>query len=271
MRKYVKKRPWRSRKKQTASKNQREKLLLVKKLYDRYGSLQGVANKLKLTRERIRQLLLKGDYYRLYKYEPTFKKQFKEIKQKVSRDVLKGVLKNETNKFKICEILSIDMRNLYKLIQFYDIDFEDYRQDLRQKKFLMRYSDIVTKLGHHPTTTEMNNRNDWRYTWMAIDRIWGSIENFRKEFGIEKPPHHLHPNTIEGFKRRLVKRMRGKQIKVSKIEEYMREYRKPVKSSDIAYALNLKQQSVYLYLVELRKKGVVAKTGIGMTTKYKLN
>lgn len=267
-RKYTKRKTWKSRKKYTPTKAQTNKLLLVKKLYDNYGSHQKVAEDLSVTRERVRQLLVKGDYYKLYKYEPKHEYNFRKIRETISKEVLTGVLKNETNRFKVCEILSISMGNLYKLIQFYNIDFEDYRQDFRQRKFLAKYSDIVNKLGHHPSTTELNSRPDWRNTWFGIDRIWGSIEDFRKEFGIERPPFNMHPNTLAAFKEGVLVRQKIKQNKINSVLEFMKSSDEPLNINKITKGVSLNKQMIRLYLIELRKKGLVRKIGSGIYTRY---
>lgn len=278
IRKYYKRRYWfRPRKilPTTPQENNKSdfkiKLLLIKKLYDNYGSLQKVADDLNVTRERIRQLLVKGDYYKLYKYETTHIQDFKKIKEKISKEILIGILKNETSKFKICKILSLNMRNLYKLIKFYNIDLEDYRQDIRQRKFLMEYSDIVNKLGHHPSTTEMNSIPDWRNTWMGIDRIWGSIEDFRKEFGIEKPPFHFHPNTTLAFQKRRAEMKQNRENNMNNLIKFMQVHKKPVGIKDILFKMGVGRITAYSYLRELRNRGMVNKTGLRLSdTKYRL-
>lgn len=269
-RKYTKRKHWKSRRRLTPTKNQRNKLLLIKQLYDNYGSLQKVADDLNITRERVRQLLLKGDYYKLYDYTPTRQRKFSRIKDKISLEVLIGILKNETNRFKICDILSISMKDLYKLISLYGIDFEDYRQDFRQRKFLMRYSNIVDKLGHHPSTTEMNNRPDWRSTWMGIDRIWGSIEGFRRQFGIERPPYNIHPNTLVAWRKSVLARQKAKQEKLNKVLGFIKSSNRPMDIKTITEAVKLRKQMVYMYLVELRDKGAIETTGSGIYMRYQI-
>jgi hypothetical protein len=79
-------------------------------------------------------------------------------------------------------------------VKHYNINYKAYyleysKENLEKKKskYLAKYSQIVDTLGYHPSTTEMNTNKEWRTVWIMIRHYWGSMANFRREQGIEKP------------------------------------------------------------------------------------
>src|SRR3989344_5102329 len=201
------------------SVEQVQRLLVVKKLYDQHGTLEEVATQLNLTRERVRQLLRKGQEYQLFKYELTREKDINDLINKVSKDEFINAIKSNPKKYAVCSKLNIDIRTYYKLSKYYQIGISDYAADVRQKKYLLLYSNIVETLGHHPSTTEMNRNPNWRYTWIAIIKIWGGIEKFRREYGIDRPKYNIHPNTVLAFRKAKEKARQRKQEKISQVKD----------------------------------------------------
>lgn len=199
-----KKRKYNRQKIYIPSSEQVQRMLHIKKLYDEFGTLQKVADHLKVTRERVRQQLNKGQEYRLFQYKLTSERILNALIKHISRDELVKEIQNGVNRFDVCSKFNIDMNGYLKLLKFYQIDIQDYMIEARHKKYLIRYSNIVSELGHHPSTTEMQHtKKSWRYTGLAIAKIWGNIDRFRKEYGIEKPPHYFHPNTKLAWQKRI--------------------------------------------------------------------
>ena len=102
---------------------------------------------------------------------------------------------------------------------------------------------------------------------MRIRRQWGNIENFRNEFGINKPKFRLHPNTTMVLgkrheKRRLIKK-RKKEVLLRFIEE-----KGPVKSGLISKELGVKPASLWIYLNELIRENLILRVGIGAHSEY---
>jgi hypothetical protein len=232
----------------------KEKMLEVKMLYDKLGTLQKVASHMGITRERVRQHLEKGESYGLFKYQTTRERNLSEALKKISRQDFITCIKNGENKFSICEKFNIDMNVYFKLVKYYEIDTQDYMLEYRYKKYLIRYSDIVEELGHHPSVTEMQKkgRNDWRYTQKAIARLWGSMDKFRQEYGIEKPAYALHLNTINAFRESIKRRQAIKQEKIEKLKDFIKS-RKIVNFKMIMDEFGYSPVSISSYLAVLRK------------------
>jgi hypothetical protein len=146
------------------------------------------------------------------------------------------------------------MNIYFQLINYYQIDTKDYMLEYRYKKYLIRYSNIVDELGHHPSTTEMQkgSRKDWRYTQLAIARLWGSMEKFRQEYGIERLPYALHTNTIIAWRKSMEKRQAIKQEKIEKIKNFIKS-RKIVNFKMIIDEFGYSPVSISSYLAVLRK------------------
>jgi DNA invertase Pin-like site-specific DNA recombinase len=234
------------------SQEYRDKVLEIKTLYEKFGTLQQVADHLGITRERVRQLLKKGESYGLFKYETTRKRNLVEALKKVSKEEFIACIKNGVNRFDICLKFGIDMNIYFKLIDYYQIDTKDYKLEYRYKEYLIRYSNIVDKLGHHPSTTEMQKtgRKDWRYTQLAIARLWGSMDKFRQEYGIEKPPFTFHPNTRKAFREGIERRQAIKREKIENVRNFI-ERRKSVSLKMIINEFGYSPMSISSYLKEL--------------------
>jgi Mn-dependent DtxR family transcriptional regulator len=226
----------------------------VKNLYEHYGTLQQVADALGITRERVRQLLEKGESYGLFKYETTRERNLTEALKKVSKEEFISCIKNGMNRFDICLKFNVDMNIYFKIVNYYQIDTQDYLLENRYKKYLIRYSNIVDELGHHPSTTEMQKggRKDWRYTQKVIARLWGSMDKFRQEYGIEKPPFSFHENTIAAFQKSIKRRQALKQEKIEKIKNFIK-IKKIVSFKMIINEFGYSPVSTSSYLAVLRK------------------
>jgi len=244
-----------------------EKLIKVKSLYDQLHTLQKVADELGVTRERIRQLLNKGEKQGLYEYELHRDKRFNELISNYGRDTIIEEIKHEISPPKICSTLNIHIDDFRKLLKHYDIDTKDYRDLARRSKCLKEYSKIVDELGTHPTTTEMNLRPSWRAIWARIDRYWGSIESFRKEYGIERPKHRIHANTLASFQNNIIKNKENKRIKMNNLINQIC-VRGPIGISEICAAIGISTQSAANYIKELLFNKTIAKQGAGRNTKY---
>ena len=76
---------------------------------------------------------------------------------------------------------------LKNLLSFYSIDKKYIIKVKETEKEFNQYQDIVNFLGHHPTTTELSKKREWRNLWHRIYYHWGSFNKFRKEYNILIP------------------------------------------------------------------------------------
>ena len=220
----------------------------------------------------VRQLLKKGEQIGLYTYLNTWKrkeKKLRELTKKYNKNILLNVIKDICGCNKICKELDLKKHELKYLLNYYDIDYSEYCKLMTMKKYIREYSQIVETIGHHPSTTEMNKRKDWRSVWAGIDRYWGDMETFRRDYGIEKPKHKLNPRTKIAFKSYLEKKVLvGKKNKENILNFIKKNDLVSLKAiyENMEFALSTTSK----YVLELIREGKVVKVGSGNKIKYRL-
>lgn len=234
----------------------------VKEVYDRLGTLEKAGKELGLTRERIRQILSKGEKLGLFEYRRPGV-NLKSLKQELTREVLIKDIESLCSEIKICVKYSINKKKLKSLLRHFGIDFKEYQRATRAGKYMKWYSKIVDDLGYHPATTELNSRPEWRKVWVGIDRHWGNIDNFRKEFGIQKPKHRLPP----GFTALIEKRKAAGEANRNNIIELLKT-KGMLSLKEISAELGLSNGNVYNYLSKFRENGIIEQVGKGNKVKY---
>ena len=160
-----------------------ERLLFVYYLYQRKGSLKAVGEEIGISRERVRQLLRKGMEVGLFKYKPSDRAP---AKISVSKEKILDDYERLLTLKAVAHENDIPPHRLHQLLKFHQItgrDFEKRRSAARKRFCLERYDAAVDSLGHHPTTTELQQFSATRYLYMQIRKLWGSIDAFRKECG----------------------------------------------------------------------------------------
>jgi len=154
-------------------------------LYKKYGTLEKVGREVGLTRERIRQILVRGNKYGLFEY-PIKKNLISYhflIKYFANKEELLNELSDCSKKDEMLKTLNTDIINFDKLLGYFNLDIKGVQIYSKKKKLKMQYDEYVEKNGHHPTTTEMREDKATRNIWAKITRYWGSMESFRQEFG----------------------------------------------------------------------------------------
>src|SRR3989344_387885 len=167
-------------------------------LYKSEGTLQAVAIKKKLTRERIRQILVKGTNLGLFKYsghEYPFVAKEKILSDYQVKPSLGAVAKGS----------GVSTTYLKQLLTAYRISEKQLLEikDKSKKEYcIQQYRLIESELGHHPTTTEMQKRSLWRSLHARIGRLWGSIDKFRHQLSIPNPIRRLPELSRQAFEKR---------------------------------------------------------------------
>lgn len=251
---------------ETKDNKTKNKIQDVRKLYLELGTLRKVANKMGITRERVRQLLKRGEEYNLFEHESYGQIKLKELVSKCSRDNLMRAIKTSVWSEKICSQLGMEKADFEKLLKYYKIDYTEYRRAASMGRYITRYSQIVDTLGHHPSTTEMSRKSEWRSTWAGISRLWGNLDSFRKEYGIEKPkrtwPHK--------FQERLHKLKKLREERTQNILNLIKT-NGMLSRAELALALNMNTANLYNgYLYPMSKSGVVKLVGNRSNAKYVL-
>ncbi|HZR47330.1 MAG TPA: hypothetical protein VFA47_11535 [Candidatus Manganitrophaceae bacterium] len=159
------------------------RLLEIYHLYQERRTLRGVADEVGLSRERVRQLLVKGSEFGLFEYHPA--SEVPLPREKILADyrrffTLKGVAQ-------INRISMLHLKRLLKLHRITDSELKEIWIAAKKRACSEHYDAIVRETGHHPTTTELQRKFSKHYLTTQIRRLWGSIEAFRSERDIPPP------------------------------------------------------------------------------------
>lgn len=166
-----------------------ERLLEVYRLYQQKGTLQAVGEELGLSREGVWQLLKKGMEAGLFEYKPSNRLtwEIRIPREKILEDyerllTLKAVAQaNNLSCARLCRLL--------KFHRITDCDLKQKRIAGKKGLCIAGYDTVVRSLGHHPTTTELQQVRSTRSIGVQIRKFWGSIDVFWKERGIKPPPN----------------------------------------------------------------------------------
>ncbi|KKQ67068.1 MAG: hypothetical protein US89_C0021G0003 [Candidatus Peregrinibacteria bacterium GW2011_GWF2_38_29] len=220
----------------------------VKAAYERLGTLEKAGKELGLTKQRVSQILLKGKRIGLFSYERKGR-NLKTLKRELTREVLINDIESLFSEIKICAKYSINKKKFRSLLRHFSIDFKEYQRATRAGRHMKCYSKIVDDLGYHPSTTELNSRSDWRKVWHGIRRYWENFENFRKEFGIEKPKRKMSEKLLE-------RNIKAKSRR-SQILDLLKESSGHIPYKEISLKLGVSLNQIYNDIARFRKEGML--------------
>ncbi|MFQ5542982.1 MAG: hypothetical protein ACE5FY_01370 [Nitrospiria bacterium] len=165
-------------------------LLEINRMYQNGGTLRAVGEKVGLSGERIRQLLITGAEVGLFAYQPT--KPPIISKQKILSDYKKYL-----NFGHVAKANNISIPYLKRLRMFHKIEREDLhaiRWASQRKKCIEMYLSMKEQIGHFPTTTDLQELEKGRYLHTKVLRLWGSFGAFRQAIRFSsrsiKASHH---------------------------------------------------------------------------------
>lgn len=173
-----------------------ERFLEVYHLYQQKGTLAAVGGELGLSRERVRQLLRRGMEAGLFEYKPSnrFTREISIPKEKILDDYERML-----NLKAVAQANKLSLPCLRRLLRFHritDCDLKQRRIVAKKRFCIERYDAVVRSLGHHPTTTELQQLGSTRSLGDQILILWGSIWAFRMERGIKLSPHRRRVTNI---------------------------------------------------------------------------
>jgi AraC-like DNA-binding protein len=247
-----------------------ERLQLIHQLYQELGTLAAVGKKIGVTRERVRQLLEKGTKLGLFEYKP-FDYPY------VAKEKILADYKDQLSLGRVSKVNAITSTYLRKLLTAYGITEEKLRSlwiEGQKAKCRRQYNVIQNQLGHHPTTTELQNSKSWRYLSIKITRLWGSIDSFRDELDIPRPPKGS-PTFNQDTQRWREERQRLALIvrmqHLDRIRECLNTKSQAMSTTEIAYECGLEGQRTLALLKLLRVTGEIVREGRFASTKYRLS
>ena len=165
------------------------RFLAVYGIYRKEGSLVNVARNLGLSRERVRQLLYKGNKLGLFDYKKI--KEFSKPripKKKIIRD-----FQNLRRLNKLAKLYKMSTAQLSKLLQHYQIDkatLNTIRTKGEKLKCINQYTSLLKQSGRHLSSSDLQETKKGHYLSFKITKYWGSIHTFRKELNISFSPRN---------------------------------------------------------------------------------
>lgn len=245
-----------------------QRLEIAHRLYLECGTLQAVGERMKLTRERVRQLLQKGTKLGLFKYQP---REYPFVERSKILTTYSRVL----NVSQTASSLGISTAYLRRLLTAYLITDNSLRAVRRRAKKLIcinQYRALEAKLGRPPTTTHLQATSPGHKLHARILRLWGSIDAFREELSI--PPPAKGSQTFREdtaawreHQRRIafVKRMQD----LDDIRDSL-GHERSLSTGRIVAQVGINANRVRSLLGRLVRAGEVINEGTGAATRYRL-
>ncbi len=249
------------------SKEEKDRLISVKNMYEKFGTFQEVANRMGLTKPRIWQMMKKGHRLGLFHYVISRKHNLNQLTKSISRDKVVNLIKKGCRISEICTELSIRPLELNALRDFYKIRLKSNTRLAKRERYLGKYLEFVTRLGHHPSTRELVDSKTGRSLYNNIWLYWGGIDNFRKMNNIDKPSFRITEKFKQGRGKSVKEKQLGKIERLKRVKDFIKSHGK-VSSKEIRFALNLKTSTTILYLKELVESQTIKTEGKARSRKY---
>jgi hypothetical protein len=267
---------------QILAKQAEKRRFVAKESYDRLKKLESVGKEMSITRERARQLLVRGFQRGLLSEVPSSgEAKFKKLCDMIPRQKLIDALFRwgsiRDTLSELANIVTIDNKRLKKLAKFYEIDVDFIVSAGRKNKVVQRYYLAVSQLGFHPTETMLCKMQAYKGLSAQIRRWWGSFDNFRKEYNVPIPPKGsplFRQGNPEFRNFRAEQNERRKQEQRQRIDHlfsYIAGKNGLLTIEQITKDLHLRRTTLHDYLTILLKENKIYKTNIGRRFYYSIN
>lgn len=231
----------------------------IVKLFYALGTYAAVGRKFNLSRERIRQILERGRERRWIDWEPASKTRRKILRKEWSRRRLVAALKEIGSAEQLKNHYHLKRWEVKFLMTIYKVDMMALRRQARLEKTLVEYRACKREFGHDPSSTELFRSRRWKRLLPRIRKIWGSLENFRRERGIPIPQRggFWTPERTEAWRKRMIaegdsrRRLRGDILL-----NYMKKHG-PVGIGAVEKALEVSYSTAQMTLDSLVARGLV--------------
>jgi len=192
----------------------------IVKLFYGLGTYAAVGRKLNLSRERVRQILERGRERRWILWEPASSARRKALLREWNRGRVKQALKELGSVEQLKNRYNLKRWEVKYLMQAYKVNMNALRQKSRTEKTLAEYKACRKEFGHDPSSTELFRARRWKRLLPRIRKIWGSLENFRRERRIPIPQRggFWTPERTEAWRKRMIaegdhrRRLRGEVL-----------------------------------------------------------
>lgn len=244
------------------------KLTKCYEMYRDLGTLQAVANELGITRERVRQLLVKGTKLNLFKYTA---REYPYISQEKILEDYRSCL----SKTKVARMNKVSLPYFNTLLLAYSLDdgtLNEIKLNTKKNECIRMYQEFEKQIGRALSTTDLQNIPKYRALYSRICRYWGNIEKFRTDNSIDKPVscsmtfrERIQPWIDHRVRIATIRRMQD----IDSIKDALSDY-ETHSISDVAEAANVDPNRARNLLGILIRAGHVEKVGEGFNTKYRL-
>jgi hypothetical protein len=154
--------------------------------YQKYRTLERVAQDYGYTRERVRQYFVQGNKLGIIHYKPFNRETFQNVKQKVDRERLVDLFKKYGTVRCISENVGLSISHINRLVKIYGLKIAPLRKEFLKKKIIREYQEIVKNFdGRNPSTYDLLSIKNGRNLWARIARTWGTFKKFREEHDIK--------------------------------------------------------------------------------------
>jgi hypothetical protein len=241
------------------------------KLYEGYeslGTLDAVARTVGLTRERVRQLLVKGTKLGLFRYVKKSRRVVLTRADLLASYERLGTINGVARENKISPGRVMQLMRESDLAES---DLRDLRRTRRMGKCVSEYNAIVDTLGHHPTTTEIQANPRWRPLSTRITRLWGSTAEFRKARSVPGEFPAGNPRFREDVRPALERHRRlAMVVRASRLDAILDHLSSgvPRRLAEIAADLRLSTGTVWSLIRTLIAAGRVVREGSGNQVSY---
>jgi len=254
-----------------------QRLQMVHGLYIQEGTLEKVATKLKMTRERVRQLLTKGSQMDLFRYDPRHKPgyQYPRKKPPIDLDKMLNDYKRLGSVKKVASENGLSFTRVAQALRQNGITEESLislRREKQRNTCLVQYRELIDNLGHDPTSTELTQTRGGRALYTRIRKYWKSLNSVRKMLNIPVPPPG-NPKLREMGRLFIERRMSILNARRMDQQNMIRQVFKdgqPLKLREIAAQCDLKLVRTGKLLSTMLRSGEIQRQGQGKYTQYVL-
>lgn len=236
------------------------------RLYQEGGTLDYVGKKLNLTRERIRQILKKGTSLGLFKYSG------REYHYLEKGEILKNY-EQLLSVHKVAKANNVAVNYLKRILTAYKIterNLEKIKETINRNKCIKEYQQIVTHLGHHPTTTELQRNKEWNFLARRILKFWGTTDNFRNELNVPIEVRIFPERVREWIEKRKRLAFVVRMQNLDQIRDCLSSSLEPMSCMEIATTCYIKSPQVLRLLNLLIARKEIIREGEFSSTKYKI-
>lgn len=146
-------------------------------LYCKYGTMQRVADEIKITKERVRQLLARGEALKLFELP-------RREKPPISKSRLRRDYRKYLSKKKVAEAHNISIRYLNELFAKYKItrkSLSQIRIAKNKKETIQQYCEYCIKRGEEMDSANLHSTIEGLKILNKIMKTWNGIQAFRKD------------------------------------------------------------------------------------------